>query len=249
MAWLLAMVMIICMLPANVLTAFAAEETQKPIYVLAGGDFQEAGDHANSTNNVASILAQISQKYTTMDGALFVGDYDCETHNDANETATGIEALMGAVQNKYSNLNYENSVLVQGNHDYKDEHIDATGGHDFNGYAVYVLNEDDYPNGGGSQAGIQTLANDLKTWLNNKIGEGYSAPVFIVSHLPLAFTPRTVTQGDAKYAKYIFDVLNDAGANGLNIIFMHGHDHAFGPDNSMGGEAIYLPKGDKICIA
>lgn len=116
-------------------------------------------------------------------------------------------------------------------------------------YSAYVLNEDDYPNGGGSQTNIQTLANNLKTWLNNKIGEGYSAPVFIVSHLPLAFTPRTVTQGDAKYAKYIFDVLNDAGANGLNIIFMHGHDHAFGPDNYMGGEAIYLPKGDNICIA
>ena len=99
-AWLLAMVMIICMLPANVLTAFAAEETQEPIYVLAGGDFQEAGDHTNSTNNVTNILEQISQKYTTMDGALFVGDYDCETHNDAAQTAAGIAALMGAVQSK-----------------------------------------------------------------------------------------------------------------------------------------------------
>ena len=248
-AWLLAMVMIICMLPANVLTAFAAEEPREPIYVLAGGDFQEAGDHANSSNNVTDILEQISQKYTTMNGALFVGDYDCETHNDANQTATGIAALMGAVQSKYSNLNYDNTVLAQGNHDYKDEHIDATGGHDFNGYAVYVLNEDDYPDRGGTPAGVQALANNLKTWLNNKIGEGYSAPVFIVSHLPLAFTPRTKQNGDAKYAKYIFDVLNDAGSNGLNIIFMHGHDHAYGPDNYMGGEAIYLPKGDKICIA
>lgn len=163
---------------------------------------------------------------------------------------------MGAVQNKYSNLNYDNTVLVQGNHDYKDSHIDATGGHDMdvNGdgtddYSAYVLNEDDYPDGGGSPEGIQKLANNLKTWLNNKIGEGYDRPVFIVSHLPLAFTPRTATRGDAKYAKYIFDVLNDAGANGLNIIFMHGHDHAYGPDNYMGGEAIYLPKGDNICIA
>lgn len=248
-AGLLVMTMLISFMPAFTFDVFAADETPEPVYILAGGDFQEAGDHTNSTNNVANILAQISRKYTTMDGALFVGDYDCETHNDANETATGIAALMGEVQNKYSNLNYDNTVLVQGNHDYKDGNIDATGGHDFNGYAVYVLNEDDYPNGGGSQANIQTLANNLKTWLNNKIGEGYSAPVFIVSHLPLAFTPRTVTQGDAKYAKYIFDVLNDAGANGLNIIFLHGHDHAFGPDNYMGGEAIYLPKGDNICIA
>lgn len=254
LALLLALIMILSLLPTSVLaTGSSAEET---IYVLAGGDFQEAGDPANSADNVRNILAQVSQKYQTMNGFLFVGDYDCDTHNDEAATKGGIEALMGAVQGKYPNLNDENSVLVQGNHDYKDSRIDATGGHDMdvNGdgtydYSAYVLNEDDYPNGGGSQAGIQDLANNLKTWLNNKIGEGYDRPVFIVSHLPLAYTPRTVTQGDAKYAKYIFDVLNDAGANGLNIIFLHGHDHAFGPDNYMGGEAIYLPKGDKICIA
>ena len=254
LALLLALIMILSLLPTSVLaTGSSAEET---IYVLAGGDFQEAGDSANSAANVTNILAQVSQKYKTMDGFLFTGDYDCETHGNSGETAGGITALMDAVQGKYSNLNYENSVLVQGNHDNMDSHIDATGGQDMdvNGdgtydYSAYVLNEDDYPNGGGSQAGVQDLANNLKTWLNNKIGEGYDRPVFIVSHLPLAYTPRTVTQGDAKYAKYIFDVLNDAGANGLNIIFLHGHDHAYGPDNYMGGEAIYLPKGDKICIA
>ena len=226
-----------------------SEEVEYPIYILAGGDFQEAGSHSNSATNVTNILAQIYQKYTSMNGFLFVGDYDCETHNDANETSTGIAALMSAVQSKYSNLNDANSVLVQGNHDYKDSRIDATGGHEFDGYSAYVLNEDDYPNGGGSQTGVQALASNLESWLNNKIGEGYDAPIFIVSHLPLAFSPRTVTQGDAKYAKYIFDVLNSAAEEGLNIIFMYGHDHAYGPDNYMGGEAIYLAEGDNIYIA
>ena len=251
-ALMLCLLMLIGCLPVNVLAADDSEVTaqaEDTIYVLAGGDFQEAGDHANSAANVTNILKQINQKYTTMDGFLFIGDYDCETHNDVTETANGITALMDAVDNVYTNITDANSVLAQGNHDYMDSRIDATGGHDFEGYSTYVLNEDDYPNGGGSQSGVQTLANNLKIWLNNKIGEGYSAPIFIVSHLPLAFTPRTVTQGDAKYAKYIFDVLNDAGANGLNIIFLHGHDHAYGPDNYMGGEAIYLPKGDKINIA
>jgi hypothetical protein len=249
---LLALVMILGMAPVADISGWftkAQAAENETIYVLAGGDFQQAGEHAGSAENVRNILAQISQKYDTMDGFLFVGDYDCDTHGDANETANGITALMGAVKGKYSNLNDANSVLVQGNHDYMDSRIDKTGGHEFDGYAAYVLNEDDYPNSGGSQSGMQTLANNLKTWLNNKIGEGYSAPIFIVSHLPLAFTPRTVTQGDAKYAKYIFDVLNDAGKNGLNIVFLHGHDHAYGPDNYMGGEAIYLPVGDKICIA
>ncbi|MBQ7923005.1 MAG: hypothetical protein IJ325_10600 [Clostridia bacterium] len=248
-AWLLTLVMLVGVMPLGIVLPVEAASDSETIYVLAGGDFQEAGDHANSAENVTNILAQISKNYDTMDGFLFIGDYDCETHDSATETANGITALMGAVQGSYSNLVDSNSVLVQGNHDYMDSRIDATGGHEFDGYSAYVLNEDDYPNGGGSQSGVQTLANNLKTWLTDKIGEGYSAPIFIVSHLPLAFTPRTVTQGDAKYAKYIFDVLNDAAANGLNIIFLHGHDHAYGPDNYMGGEAIYLPVGDKICIA
>ena len=238
------------MTAAEVSASYAIDpQASDTIYILAGGDFQEAGDHAKSAENVTDILTQIKQKYTNMDGFLFIGDYDCETHNDATETADGITALMGAVQDSYSNLNDANSVLVQGNHDYMDSRIDATGGHEFDGYAAYVLNEDDYANGGGSQSGVQTLANNLKNWLETKIEESYSAPIFIVSHLPLAFTPRTVTQGDAKYAKYIFDVLNEAGESGLNIIFLHGHDHAYGPDNYMGGEAIFLAEGDKINIA
>ncbi len=248
LALLLCFVMLVGLVPVSALNVWAAEG-EEPIYVLAGGDFQEAGDHANSAANVKNILTQITQKYDTMDGFLFIGDYDCETHDSATETANGIAALMGAVQTSYSNIVDSNSVLVQGNHDYKDSRIDATGGHDFDGYSAYVLNEDDYPNGGGSQSQIQTLAKNLETWLNAKLGEGYDAPIFITSHLPLAFTPRTVTQGDAKYAKYIFDVLNAAAEDGLNIIFLHGHDHAYGPDNYMGGEAIYLPVGDKICIA
>ena len=242
-ALLLTICIVIGLLPA---TVFAADNT---IYILAGGDFQEAGEHMNSATNVTNILAKISQNYTTMDGFLFVGDYDCETHNDATETANGITALMGAVQGTYSNLTDANSILVQGNHDYKDSRIDVTGGHEFDGYSAYVLNEDDYPDGGGNQSSVKELAGELEVWLNTKIDENYDAPIFITSHLPLAFGPRTNNRGDGKYAKYIFDVLNAAGEAGLNIIFMHGHDHAYGADNYLGGEAIYLPKGDKINIA
>lgn len=246
-----ALLLALCIVASSFLPNLAlhADAAGDAIYVLAGGDFQEAGDHSNSATNVTNILSQISQKYTTMDGFLFIGDYDCETHDSATETANGIATLMDTVDNTYTNLNHANSILVQGNHDYKDSNIDATGGHDFDGYAAYVLNEDDYPNGGGSQTQIQTLAKNLETWLNNKLGEGYDAPIFITSHLPLAFSPRTVTQGDAKYAKLIFDVLNTAADNGLNIIFLYGHDHAYGPDNYMGGEAVYLEEGKSIAIA
>ena len=196
LSFVLCLVMVLGLFPVGPIQAQAAEET---IYVLAGGDFQEAGDHAGSAENVRNILAQIDQKYDTMDGFLFVGDYDCETHesDDNGQTAAGITALMGAVQDSYPNITDANSILVQGNHDIKESRIDATGGHDFDGYSVFVMNEDDYPDGGGTQTGVQTLANNLKTWLNDKLGEGYDAPIFITSHLPLAFNPRTVTQGDA----------------------------------------------------
>lgn len=225
-------------------------QTDETIYILAGGDYQEAGDHTASSENVTNILNTIySAGYTTMDGFLFIGDYDCETHEDATETASGINSLMATVQAKYSNINHDNTVLAQGNHDYADSRIDATGGHDFDGYSAFVLNEDDYANYGGTEFEVKALAANLETWLNDKIEAGFDKPIFIVSHLPLAFGPRTNFQGDAKYAKYLFDVLNAGGEAGLNIIFLHGHNHAYGYDNYLGGEAIYLPKGDKINIA
>ena len=244
----LCFVMLVSIIPTFTFQANAAEKTT---YVLAGGDFQQAGDHAGSAENVRNILTQISKKYQTMDGMLFVGDYDCETHesDDNGQTAAGITALMGAVQNSYSNINDANSILVQGNHDVKDSRIDATGGHDFDGYSVFVLNENDYPDGGGTQAGVEALAKQLETWLHNKLGEGYDAPIFITSHLPLAFSPRTNVVGDGKYAKLLFDVINTHAEEGLNIIFMHGHNHAYGNDNYLGGEAIYLAKGSNINIA
>lgn len=44
-------------------------------------------------------------------------------------------------------------------------------------------------------------------------------------------------------------MLNAAGAKGLNIIFLYGHNHSNGWDDYLGGSAVYLKKGDKILIA
>ena len=133
-----ALLLALCIVASSFLPNLAlhADAAGDAIYVLAGGDFQEAGDHSNSATNVTNILSQISQKYKTMDGFLFIGDYDCETHDSATETENGIATLMDTVDNTYTNLNHANSILVQGNHDYKDSNIDATGGHDFDGYAA-----------------------------------------------------------------------------------------------------------------
>ena len=60
---------------------------------------------------------------------------------------------------------------------------------------------------------------------------------------------RTKNDGDGMYANYIFDVLNEAGSYGLNIIFLYGHDHSNGWDDYLGGSSVYLAKGDGINIA
>ena len=253
----LSLVLVLCMLigvvPMGIISA-AAAETSEPIYVLAGGDFQAGDngkeDHYYSRINMGNILDKVKETYSTMNGFLFVGDYDGDTHNDSNAT-TGIAAMMEEVTERFPTLNHDNSILMQGNHESANvSGIDPTGGYEFDGYAVYSMNQSDYcEKQEGKSAQIQGVADDLEAWLNNKLGEGYDAPIFVTAHVPLAYGTRTYTNGDGLYAKYIFDVLNTAADNGLNIIFLHGHDHAYGADNYLGGEAIYLPKGDKINIA
>jgi len=43
-------------------------------------------------------------------------------------------------------------------------------------------------------------------------------------------------------------VLNEAGAAGLNIIFLYGHNHSSGYDNYIGGGSVYLKKGDTMLV-
>ncbi len=254
-ASLLFIVMVVAALPASLFnfTISTSAADGDTIYVLAGGDFQagdnDQADHYYSRINMGNILDKIKENYSTMNGFIFVGDYDGDTHNDSNANA-GVAAMMEEVSERFGTLNHNNSYLIEGNHETGAvSGIDATGGYDCDGYAVYLINETDFcERQAGKSAQIQTVANNLKTWLNNKIGEGYDAPIFVATHTPLGYTTRTYTNGDSLYGKYVFDVLNDAAANGLNIIFMHGHDHAYGADNYLGGEAIYLPVGDKINI-
>ena len=60
---------------------------------------------------------------------------------------------------------------------------------------------------------------ELEEYLNDKIKESYTKPIFVLSHLALNYSMRTFFDGDGQYAKYIFDVLNEAGKNGLNIVY------------------------------
>lgn len=54
---------------------------------------------------------------------------------------------------------------------------------------------------------------------------------------------------DGIYADLIFNILNEAGQEGLNIFFLFGHNHSNDWDDYLGGSAVYLAKGDEINIA
>lgn len=51
---LLSLCMIVGLLPVSVIAAETTEE--KPIVLIGGGDYQEAGDHTASSENVTNIL-------------------------------------------------------------------------------------------------------------------------------------------------------------------------------------------------
>ncbi len=241
LALLLALVMMLSLLPTSVLAT-----DSEPTVVIAGSDFQNPNGNDAGARTVTKILTQIKKA----DGFLFCGDYDYSTVNNQARTEAGITALKNAVTGTYSTLADDRMVFVQGNHDAAGSTgLAASGDHDAAEYGVFVINEDDYMWRNSDESRIQQTANNLKSYLDAKVTAKYDKPIFVVSHLPLHYSMRTKNDGDGMYANYIFDVLNAAGAAGLNIIFLYGHDHSNGWDDYLGGAAVYLAKGDKINIA
>ena len=102
------------------------------------------------------------------------------------------------------------------------------------GYGVFVINESDYMWYNDNESRIKQTAANLKSYLDEKLAEEFDAPIFVVSHLGVHYNHRTKSEGFAKYGKYIFDVVNEAGAEGLNIIFLFGHNHSEGRDDDLG---------------
>ena len=249
-ALLLALVMMLSLLPTSVLATGS-----EPTVVIAGSDFQnKSGDEAGAAM-VTSILTQIQKDYTSVGGFLFAGDYSAGATKAADVTC-----LKDTILAAYPELTDDTMVLIQGNHDNASEYggaeaglvgnvIDVSGAHDAENYGVFVINEQDYMWRNSNETTIKDTAASLKGYLDAKRNAGYAKPIFVVSHLPLHYCMRTNNDGDGMYANYIFDVLNEAGNAGLNIIFMFGHNHSHGWDDYLGGAAIFLTKGDKINIA
>ncbi len=221
----------------------AAEEDDGVYYILAGSDL----DGADLTN-VNAILDSVRAAHPDikLDNFLFAGDYTSGTLNANPNTA--VADLLDAVDAAFPLAAGETRthVLAQGEYDAADNtYLRPTGGSHFgtsdDGYGVYVINEDAFPANGGNQTTIDALSTKLYNFLHTRMSSYPNQPVFILSHIPLLYSERTARDGSGRYAAELFEMINNAGHAGLNIFFLHGHNH--GDDDYLGGDAIYLPDG------
>ena len=229
-----------------VLSVCSSCDREEPIVVIACSDFQNSAGNKFAKMTVESILNEIkSDGVTQADSFFCCGDYDYNFEYDDEGVKSLNEALL--------NIKIAKKILVQGNHDAKigEFGMSHSGNNDpkHAKYGVFVINEDDYMRYGADEQIIKNTAKKLDDYLKNKLEDDYDSPIFVLSHLPLHYSMRTRDTGDALYANYIFDVLNNYGKKGLSIFFLFGHDHSNGWDDYLGGSCIFLKKGDSINVA
>ena len=216
------------------------------VILLAGSDFQPTGGNVQlGRDNVSKILGALANAgYGLFDGFMSGGDYSAGTTEP--ETSAGLAGLDAEI----SKVVYNNKFYSQGNHD-PDTTIGLTphGNNDPFGapYGLFLINEDNYADTG---AGGANVAAELTAYFNEKInGDWGNKPIFILCLVPLNFSMRTVTGENARTAIPIVEACNAAGAQGLNIIFLFGHNHSGGYDNYIGGGSVYLKKGDTMLVS
>ena len=232
--------------------AVSAEQvvaTEEDVILLAGSDFQVGGNDTSRVENLLNILSL--HGLTRADGAFLVGDYTPQKR-ETNTSSEGIAALKEVFQPIVG----DNMIFTQGNHDHvdtvglaKDGNNDPASGK----YGVFVINENqrmefNYPY---TYDTTKQAADDLKAYLDAKVQSGWTKPIFVLNHIPLHWGNRTIEQGVGAHAELLVKVLNEAGANGLNIIYLYGHNHGSGYDDFLGNAAVYLKKGDQmeVCVS
>ena len=251
LAMLMCLAMLLAFLPAREVQAAASEG--KTYTVIVGSDFQYSNsDHGIAGGHVRNILATIkNQGHESYDGLLFCGDYSQAFTTAASKE--GVAYLKNVIAEELPSLPADHQFYLQGNHDSDVETTDGTlvasGGHETEGYSVFAINEKDYAWDDETNTVVKATAANLRSFLNAKSRAGYTKPIFIISHMQLHYSMRTYESGDGAYANFLFDVINEAAGNGLNIFFLFGHNHSNGWDDYLGGSACYLNKGDPILIA
>ncbi len=255
LSFLLCLTLLANMFLSMPITADAAANT---ITVIAGSDYQERPSDGKYMYDACNELMS-SAKRQGIDpyAMLFCGDFSGGF--DVNRTEKSIGEIKEMLNTHFGGV--EQLILTQGNHDpAASPSLSRSGNHDTPYYGVFNINDDDYGwfNGdptnmsdgmAGYLPGIKSTAAELKSYLDQKILEGYQKPIFISSHIPLHYSFRTRAYNDGQYAMHIVEVLNNAGAAGLNIIYLFGHNHSGRSDDYIGGGSIYLTRGDVMYVS
>lgn len=225
-------------------------KTSETITIIAGSDYQNPDGHKSAEKEVSDILSAIKNDgIYTADAFLFCGDYDYDTYGNNDAVKAGIKSLKNCIDQFVT----DEIILAQGNHDSPSatNGMSPSGNNDpqSGGFGVFVINNDDYMWKNNDLTAINSTAHLLNDYLSAKKEANFYKPIFIVSHLPLHYSMRTKNDGDCMYADRIFNIINNYAENGLNIVFLYGHDHSNGWDDYLGGSCVFLTKGDNILIA
>ena len=159
---------------------------------------------------------------------------------------------MKAIKDVFYTTVGNNVLFAQGNHDLAaTPGLAPSGNNDpaSGAYGAYIIPEDQYGEWGNTATETKQAAAELKAYLDAKAAAGWKKPIFIINHIPLHWGNRTLKDGSGTQGYQLFNVLNEAGAKGLNIIYLFGHNHSSGYDDFLGSSAIYLKKGDQMEVA
>ena len=241
LAVLLSLLMLISMYAVSATVSAAEKET----IIIACSDFQASSNTQGKANVTAILNAMKADGINYADAAFSLGDYSAE-YEVQSASNSGLVALKEALSDV---VDPDNIVFGQGNHDLTTV-VGLTGWGNmdpaYGDYGLYLVEDPEQAQEWGSYDAASVTA--LQNYLQNKIDIGFSKPIFIMNHYPLHWSNRTHKDGNSKSAYKYFNVINDAAAQGLNIIYLHGHNHNHGYDDFLGGSATFLKKGDTIQV-
>lgn len=232
--------------PAFAASAYNFANDNAYASIVTGSDFQQSGGKAYT--RYYNVLSKMKEDgLGTPDSVLCGGDYSKFL---PDSPAPGLKLIRDKSLELYPEMNDNNIVLIQGNHDIMSSGFAKTGWYDMGAYLLYAINENDFPWKQNTRADakrlITKLANDVESKLNGLIESGDIRPVIILTHVPLHYSARS-SGGDNKYSSILFNVLNEAGKK-LDIIFLFGHNHSGSYDNYIGGTVNFLAPGSEILI-
>ncbi|MBE7006165.1 MAG: hypothetical protein E7424_03320 [Ruminococcaceae bacterium] len=230
---------------------------QDPATSYTRSDYARNGDYTVQQDRIKAIVGNMKESLGTASYFIGGGDYNFdEIKNSVDRTNTGIAKTLEAVQ-QVCGTDID-ATFIQGNHDAAGSNCAPTGPCDKADFGMFTIMEEDYrsyPQDSGkwsdpqnSEAKAQAVADKLDAYLAEKTAAGFDKPVFIACHVPIHYNTRTKNKADAIYGDVIYKTLYKYGDD-LNIIFLYGHNHAWGDDDYLGGAANFLTRGDTINIA